>query len=340
MTQELLAYLVDPVDKMPLSLHDGTCDERGQIVSGRLVAKCGREYPIRNGIPRFVAAPLQQSVRSFGDQWNLFNFTDFHEHWLHHTVRNTFGTTDALRDQVIVDAGGGSGAQTLWMLQSGARHVIMLELSHSVDDVVMRNLRNSGFTNWDVIQCSIDAPPLRDHSIPGLVICHNVIQHTPSVERTAAALFALVAPGGQFVFNCYPRNDAGPIRWIRFHLVYTPVRAMLKRCPFPVRLGYAAAMGALRQVPVLGALLEKASLCVMGDVRPGTTAVETLKRRFRAAMLNTFDAYGAHEYQHHLSDDEVRTLVNHLQPQHDKVLNTNAYFARPPLIGCALRVMR
>jgi hypothetical protein len=99
-------------------------------------------------------------------------------------------------------------------------------------------------------------------------------------------------------------------------------------------------MGALRQVPGLGALLEKANLCVMGDVRPGPTAVDTLKRRFRAAMLNTFDTYGAHDYQHHLSDDEVRTIVNRLQPREDKVLNTTAYFARPPLIGCALRVVR
>lgn len=35
----------------------------------------------------------------------------------------------------------------------------MMDLSHSVDDVVQRNL--AGLKNVDVIQCSIDAPPLR-----------------------------------------------------------------------------------------------------------------------------------------------------------------------------------
>ena len=83
----------------------------------------------------------------------------------------------------------------------------MMDLSHSVDDVVHRNL--AGLKNVDVIQCSIDAPLLRDQCIDGMVYCHNVIQHTPSVEKTAHALFALTAPGGEFVFNCYPLNDQG-----------------------------------------------------------------------------------------------------------------------------------
>lgn len=105
-----------------------------------------------------------------------------------------------------------------------------MELSHSVDEVVKRNLQ--GIKNVDVIQCSIDAPPLLDQSIEGIVYCHNVIQHTPSVENTAHALFALTANGGQLVFNCYPLNDQGALRWIRFYLIYKPLRAILGRCPF------------------------------------------------------------------------------------------------------------
>ena len=155
---------------------------------------------------------------------------------------------------MIVDAGAGSGAQALWMLEHGARHVILLELSHSVDGVIRRNLESSRFTNWDVVQCSIDAPPLKPRSVD-LVMCHNVIQHTPSVERTARALFELVAPGGEFVFNCYPRNDAGLLRWLRFHAVYRPVRAVLSRMPFPVILVYASAAAAVRQVPAFGTVV-------------------------------------------------------------------------------------
>ena len=241
MTPFLLPLLCDPETHEPLSLSEEKRDADGNVLSGKLSTPSGRSYPIVEGIPRFLpGASLQASVHSFGEEWNHFNFTAFKPMWLNHTVANTFGSTEAFRSQVIVDAGGGSGAQTLWMLESGARHVIMLELSHSVDDVVKRNLAPSGFKNFDVVQCSIDAPPLRARSVQGLVICHNVIQHTPSVERTARALYELVAPGGEFVFNCYPKNDDTPLRWIRFHVIYVPLRAVLRRMPFGVPPGLFA----------------------------------------------------------------------------------------------------
>lgn len=343
MTPLLLDYLCDPVTRQPLRLRDETRDARGHIVTGTLESPSGATYPIRNGIPRFVPSQeLAATVTSFGDEWNHFNFVDFKENWLRHAVANTFGGTEAFKGQLVVDCGGGSGAQTLWMLESGAKHVIMLELSDSVDDVVQRNLARSGYENYDVVQCSIDAPPLRQQSIDGIVICHNVIQHTPSVENTARALFSVVAPGGEFVFNCYKLNDKGLARWVRFHLVYEPLRAGLRRMPFGVTLAYARAMAGLRLVPGLGWVLEKSNFCIQGDVprRPGEPRVHRLKRRFRATELNTFDSYGSHEYQHHKRDDELRALAHELQPDEAKVLNADKYFARPPPIGCALRVRR
>ena len=233
MTPRLLDVLCDPVTREPLSLIEPRVDGKGRIVSGILKNQGGRTYPIISGIPRFVPdIDLRRTVESFGNEWNHFNFLDFKAHWLSHTVANTFGSLDVFEDKVVVDAGGGSGAQTLWMLENGAKHVIMLELSHSVDDVARRNLEPSGFTNYDVVQCSIDAPPIKDQSIVGIVICHNVIQHTLSVEKTARALFSIVAPGGEFVFNCYSLNDQGFVRWVRFHLINGPLRALLSRLPF------------------------------------------------------------------------------------------------------------
>jgi SAM-dependent methyltransferase len=228
------------------------------------------------------------------------------------------------------------------MLQSGSRHVILLELSHAVDDVILRNLRPSGFRNFDVVQCSIDAPPLRSRSIDGIVICHNVIQHTPSVERTATALYDLVAPGGEFVFNCYPTNDETPFRWLRFHGVYEPLRAVLSRVPFGVRLRYARAMAAARLVPGLGTLLEKSMITFQGDVPvvAGEGRLSRLRRRYRVTALNTFDWYGGHAYQHHKSEKELRALVAALQPDPERILNIEAYFTRPAPIGAALRVRR
>lgn len=342
MTPDLLQYLCDPVSKTPLLLHDPAYDASGRIVSGTLKSESGNAYPIREGIPRFVDGGAAPSVASFGNEWNHFNFVEFHSHWLVHTVANTFGSIEAFRDKLIVDAGGGSGAQTKWMLESGAKHVIMLELSHAVDDVVQRNLGSGRFSNYDVVQCSIDQPPIHSRSIDGIVICHNVIQHTKSVERTAHALFDLVASGGEFVFNCYPLNDQGVIRWIRFHLIYRPLRGLLSRLPFRGNLAYAKAIALWRLVPGLGLLLEKTNLCVQGDVPrvEGESTLERLRRRYRATVLNTFDCYGSHAYQHHKSDAEIRALVQSLQPDQDKILNRDRYFLRPAPIGCALRVFR
>jgi len=340
MTPFLLDKLCEPETKAPLRLINATTDPDGHIASGELVSPSGRRYPIINGIPRFVDFVPTKTVESFGDEWNYFNFTDFKTNWLSHTVANTFGTTDAFQGKLIVDAGGGSGSQTKWFAEYGASHVIMMDLSHSVDGVVRHNLAE--LKNVDVIQCSIDAPPLRDKSINGIVYCHNVIQHTPSVEKTAHALYALAAPGGEFVFNCYPMNDQGLVRWVRFHLVHKPLRAVLSRMPFGVIMLYARTMAALRLVPGFGVFLEKSGFCVQGDVPwlDGETAWARMKRRFKNTSLNTFDAYGSHQYQHHKSDDEIRALAKALQPDSMKILNMDKYFLRPAPIGCALRIFR
>jgi len=335
MTPALLDYLCDPVDGSALQLMDAMHDAAGNVVSGVLVSASGQSYPIIDGVPRFVPrGDHTQTVDSFGDEWNHFNFTQFRQNWEVHTIRNTFGSTEAFRGKVVVDAGAGSGAQSRWIREAGATHVIALELSHSVDDVVKRNL--AGLESVDVVQCSIDAPPLRAGSIPGIVMCHNVIQHTRSVEETAQALWRLVAPGGEFVFNCYPRNDEGWLRRMRLRL-YDAMRAFLVPRSFRFRLAYARTMAVLRFVPLLGVVLEKSMLMVRGDVPEGPG---WFRRAYQSGALNTFDCYGSHTYQHLKSEADIRTLVRQLQPDPEFVSNLDSYFERPQPIGIALRLRR
>jgi SAM-dependent methyltransferase len=336
MTPALLDYLCDPKDRSPLRLADPVRDSAGVIRAGTLVSASGRAYPIRDGVPRFVPEDTRRaSVESFGDEWNEFNFDQFKLNWLEHTVRNTFGSTEAFRGKLIIDAGAGSGMQSRWMAEAGAARVIALELSHAVDGVIRRNL--AGVNNVDVVQCSIDEPPIKDGCVDGIVICHNVIQHTPSVERTAEALWRLVAPGGELVFNCYLRNDFNLLRKLRF-TIYRALRGFLSRQSFGFLLWYARTMSALRFVPGLGFALERANFVVLGHVPPGP---QYLRRRYRAGVLNTFDWFGSHAFQHHKTRDEIRRLVDALQPDPAKVSNLETYLRPPaPPPGCAIRIRR
>ena len=333
MNPQLLDILADPRDGSALFLENAILDAEGRISEGFLVAHDGRRYPITGGIPRFVEQHERAEVASFGDEWNHFNYDAFRVNWVDFVVKNTFGSTGIFRNRCVVDAGAGSGMQTRWIAEAGASWVIALELSPSVDDVMARNL--SGLANVDVIQCSIDAPPLRSN-IADIVYCHNVIQHTPSVETTARALWQVVAEGGEFVFNCYQRNDEGALRGMRFRF-NAWLRGMLSNRSFRTRLAYAKTMGMLRLIPGLGRLLELSTMMYRGHVPSGP---DYLRRSYRQGVLNTFDWFGAHAHQHYKADSEILALVAELQPDNSRVANLDRYFQRPPLPGCALRLRK
>ena len=82
-------------------------------------------------------------------------------------------------------------------------------------------------------------------------------------------------------------------------------------------------------------LSEALRLRVPGDVPPGPN---WLARAYKAGVLNTFDCYGSHAYQHRKSDDEIKSLVQELAP--NRVENFDAYFSRPQPIGIALRLFK
>lgn len=335
MTPFLLDYLCDPNDQSGLSLIEARYDEAGNITEGVLVSESGNRYRIVDGVPVFVEnMPMKASVDSFGDEWNYFNFDQFKLNWLNHTVINTFGSADAFKGKVIVDAGGGSGMQSLWMSQSGARHIICLELSHSVDGVMKENV--GSVANIDRVQCSIDCPPIREGSIDGIVFCHNVIQHTPSVENTARALWRIVGKGGEFVFNCYRKLPGGFLDILRY-CTYDRLREILPKRSFTFILNYSRIVSALRFIPVLGKSLEVFFFVCRGHVPKGENY---FSRAYRQGVLNTFDLYGSHTYQHLKTDEEIKRLISELQPDGEKISNYAMYFSRQTPDGCALRLKK
>ncbi|MBI1309318.1 MAG: methyltransferase domain-containing protein [Proteobacteria bacterium] len=340
MNPRLLPLLVCPLSKAPLTLKDAIYAPSGAILSGRLVTRKNPRvsYPILNGVPRFTgqtSITAASSVHSFGEQWNYFNFDKFRAMFEKHTIGNTFGSFSFLKGKTVVDAGAGAGMQTRWLAENGAAHVIALELSHTVDGILAQNL--AGLGNVDVIQCSIDAIPLKNGAIPGIVMCSNVIQHTPSVKATATELWRITAPGAEFCWNVYTRDDSTLGRRLRYKL-YSTTRAVVARLPFVLRLAYAHAMAGLRFVPGLGWLLERADLMRRGDVPVGT-GLARLRALYLAGLVNTFDYFGAHQYQHHLSFAQIKAIMASFRPK-PTALNGKAFFVSPQPIGILLRLKK
>ncbi|NBX86450.1 MAG: methyltransferase domain-containing protein [Proteobacteria bacterium] len=348
MTPFLLPLLMCPVTRAPLKLVDAEMAPDGTITSGMLVSTKDpkRRYPVVRGVPRFVPPPEVENhaaVEAFGDQWNFFNYDRFKEHFLEFGMNPTFGGIAWMKDKLVLDTGSGSGMQIKWMVEAGAKHVIGLELSQSVDGVMADNLRE--VKNVDIIQCSIDQIPLRDEAIGaelapagGLVMCHNAIQHTPNVQRTLTELWRVTGAGSELAFNCYTRNDSTHItRWR--HRIYSTLRVFISSLPFSFRLGYAHLMSALRFVPFLGWFLEKADWMRRGDVPTSIAGRERWRQLYRVGVLHTFNYFGSHQYQHHHSFPELQSMVEKLEPK-PEMLNAEKFFTPHHATGMMLRLLR
>ena len=181
---------ISPVTGDPLSR------QNGQLISDK-----GESFPVVHDIPRFV--PVHNYASAFGLQWNTFSKTQLDSHNNLGITRERlerclgFPVTD-LKGKTILEAGCGAGRFTELLVESGA-------LVHSIDlsNAVEANRKNIGDRpNYRIAQAGVYEIPFPD-DIFDVVICLGVIQHTPSPEKTIAALWKKVRPGGLLVIDHY-----------------------------------------------------------------------------------------------------------------------------------------
>jgi SAM-dependent methyltransferase len=310
-----VALLACPITGSALDLRNAVFEE-GTIRSGELVSKEGRSYAVRNGVPRFVGLMAETqplgSVESFGYEWNTLNFDSFFLNWEEHIARQNFGSRDYFKGKVIVDAGAGSGMHSRWMIESGAKLVISLELSQSVDGVMRQNLRQFADRSL-VIQADIAYPPIRC-GVVDLVYCLNVIQHTADPQRTTQSLYRLMGPRSEMFVNYYLREEEMPLPWKARQLLREEI---FSRLPKAVTLNLFRLLSLAAMVPGLDALLCRA-LLVRGDVPPGP---RYLARKYKQTVLNSYDYYGAHDYQYYFSEKMLRALFAEAGIRIDRVPN-------------------
>ena len=292
MKREWLQYLGDPHDLSPLRF-DGDVQERdGRVVTATLVSESGRRYPVRDGIPVFVAAEFQdkESVASFAYEWNEFGFDFAKEGWLKDICQPLVDDQRFFEGKLCVDAGAGSGAQTRWMAEGGARLVFSLDLSDALYDR-HKNTVEPFKDRVFAIQCDIAHPPLRQKV--DVLYCINVIQHTADPRATFRSLVQrLLAPGGVFLFNIYLKRSETAFRFL------SGIRKLIRPLPFPVwkALAWAVTCVAwpLSKIKPLHGVIRK---------------VIPLSHSFKETWLDLYDAYGGHWYQENMREEDQLKMI-------------------------------
>jgi SAM-dependent methyltransferase len=293
MNRDLLELLSCPACRQPLSV-TVHAEADGEVESGTLrCTACASAYPIVRFVPRFVSADNYSS--SFGFQWNRFRRTQLDSTTGQPISSRRFfaqsgWTPQEMAGRRTLDVGCGAGRFAEVALGTGAR-VIAVDYSGAVD-ACRTNLGPN--PRLDVLQADVYRLPFRPRSFD-FVYCFGVLQHTPDVRGSFAALVAQLAPGARIAVDLYPRialNLLWPKYWLRPLTKRMPAEQLLPLVTRMVDVLWPLSL-ALGRVPAVGRRLRHALPVANYDgVLPLTPA--QLKEW---AVLDTFDMLApAHDH--------------------------------------------
>ena len=256
MKLSLLDYLVCPICHSELDCKTSLRDDK-EIIEGELkCCNCKRTFPILRSIPRMLPnrASIEntKTANAFGWEWQCFStlhsmdeyrlqFLD----WIHPVKSHFFN------GKVILDAGCGMGRFALVASRFGAKDVIAVDFSNSVE-AARDNARS--FPNIHVVQADIYSLPLRSHPHANMDFVYSigVLHHLPDPEAGFHALVRHVKPGGAIFAWVYGReNNEWLVRFVN------PLRAKLtSRLPHFLLYSLSFALALVLQ-PILKLLYQR-----------------------------------------------------------------------------------
>lgn len=317
MQEHILEILRDPDTASELELF--VVERRdGAVWQGTLRSVMTRkEYPIHNGIPRFVSD--NSYVGSFGLQWNRFSQVQLDSangaRYSHQRFeQETLWSPEQVKGQWMLDAGCGCGRFAEVAAEMGAQ-VVAMDYSTAVDAAArdLGHLPNIHFIQGDILH-----PPIKPGSLP-YAYSIGVIQHTPDPPATIASLLNLLSPGGRFALTIYAR------RWYTKLFAKYLLRPVTRRLPARLLLRLIeTAMPVL--FPLTNVLF---SVPVVGKVAQFLIPVAnyfdkkefTLSQRYQEAILDTFDMLSP-AYDRPMTAREVRRVFERMGVDHYRFLNT------------------
>ena len=306
MQRKLCDILVCPECQGGLDLiADPGSDET--VESGSLSClHCGKDYPVRKGIPRFVSDD-EDYCRSFGWQWARFR----------HTQIDAFNGTDEsarrfraetgwqpseLQGLMALDAGCGAGRFSAVTCEWGAR-VLAVDLTSGAVEACARNMHELAY-DVDVVQASLYRLPFRPNTFDR-VFSLGVLHHTPDPNRAMRTLPLLLKPGGELAYWIYEK------RWTRFLMLRNYLRWITRRLPLKATYALTGALVsfffpltlALSRVPHLRRALPLLPIAS----RHGRGSL-SLRQQWEWTLLDTFDSYSP-IYEFPQSEVHVRAAL-------------------------------
>ncbi len=283
-----LELLRCPISQQQLEIKDPITDSHGKIKSGTLVEPhSGKTYPIIDFIPRFVSS--ENYANNFGFQWNLHRKTqhDIHSGLKASEVRFWKETQwePRLDNQIILEAGSGSGRFTRFPLEAGGT-VVSFDYSNAVE---ANYGANGAHPNLLLVQADIFNMPFEENFFDR-VFCFGVLQHTPNPKLALTSLVKHLKKKGKISTDVYFKSFLSyylnPVYYLRpLSRKHSPEK-LYKAVQSYVNLVWPL-VKAFRKIPRCGYQINRKILMVADHSNQFPTANDQTLKEW--AYLDTFD---------------------------------------------------
>ncbi len=207
MRDKFIDILECPICRSTLYVDNASILRKNDIIESGILrcTGCDEEFPIKNGIPRFVKG--DDYVSSFSYEWALNKTTQLDSKTGNKETESTFKASTGLdlnkfKGKLILDAGCGVGRFMETVLNYDAK-VVGVDLSFAID-VAQKNVGSN--RKAELIQADIFNLPFKKETFE-FIFSIGVLHHTTNTRKAFMSLVPYLKRGGEIAIWVY--SDEG-----------------------------------------------------------------------------------------------------------------------------------